>query len=55
MLEKVFCDAGKLHSLVYRRPTFSGVLTNIERFLPMSYTHNLISTLLHRGFMICSS
>ena len=32
-----------------------GVVTNFESFLPISYKHNLIFTLLHRGFMICCS
>ena len=49
---KSFCDAGKLNTSGYRKPTFSGVLINFESLLPMPYTYNLISTLLHRGFMI---
>ena len=52
---KIFRDNGKFQTSVYRRPTFSGVLTNFEIFLPISYKYNLVSTLLHRGFMICSS
>ena len=40
---------------ISRKPTFGGVLTNFESFLPISYKYNLVSTLLHRGFMICSS
>ena len=45
---KSFRGSGKFHTSVYRKPTFSGVL-------PISYKYNLVSTLLHRGFMICSS
>ena len=52
---KIFRDNGKFQTSVYRKPTFSGVLTNFESFLPISYKYNLASTLLHRGFMICSS
>ena len=52
---KIFRYSGKFQTSVYRKPTFSGVLTNFESFLPISYKYNLISTLLHRGFMICSS
>ena len=50
-----FRDNGKFQTSVYRNPTFGGVLTNFESFLPISYKYNLVSTLLHRGFMICSS
>ena len=52
---KIVRYSGKFQTSVYRKPTFSGVLTNFESFLPISYKYNLISTLLHRGFMICSS
>ena len=52
---KTFCDSKKFQTSVYRKPTFSGVLTNFERSLPISYKYNLVSTLLHRGFMIWSS
>ena len=52
---KTFRDSRKFQTSVYGKPTFSGVLTNFERFLPISYKYNLVSTLLHRGFMIWSS
>ena len=52
---KLFRDSGKFQTSVYRKPTFSGVLTNFESFLPISYKYNLVSTFLNRGFMICSS
>ena len=51
----IFRDNGKFQTSIYRKPTFIGVLTNFESFLPISYKYNLVSTLLHRGFMICSS
>ena len=52
---KVFRGSGKFQTSVYRKSTFSGVLTIFESFLPISYKYNLVSTLLHRGFMICFS
>ena len=30
---KFFCDTGKFQTSIYRKPTFSGVLTNFESFL----------------------
>ena len=50
-----FMKREKFDTSVYRKPTFSDVVTNFESFLPISYMYNLISTLLHRGFMIFSS
>ena len=40
---------------VYRKPTFSGVFTNFESFVPKSYKYNLLFTLLHRAFKLCSN
>ena len=51
----IFRDRGKFPTSVYRKPTFSEVLINLERFLPVSYKYNLNSTLLYRGFTICTS
>ena len=51
----IFRDSGKSQTSVYRKPTFSGILTNFESFSPISYKYNLVFTLLHRGFMICFS
>ena len=48
---KIFRDAGKLHTSVYRKPTFGSPLI----LMMMSYKRNLISTLLHHSLMICSS
>ena len=48
---KIFRDGGKFQTSVYRKSTFSGVLTNFESFLPILYKHNLVSTLLHCGVM----
>ena len=40
---------------VYRKPTFSGVYTNYDSYIPLIYKSSLISTLLHRAFTICSN
>ena len=40
---------------VYRKPTFSGVFTNFESFIPEMHKRGLIETLLHRSFRLCSS
>ena len=40
---------------VYRKPTFSGVFTNFESFIPDIYKRGLIETLLHRSFRLCSN
>ena len=40
---------------VYRKPTFSGVFTNFENFIPDICKHGLIETLLHRSFRLCSN
>ena len=40
---------------VYRKPTFSGVFTNFESFIPKSSKYNLLFTLLHRAFKLCST
>ena len=49
---QTFCDNGEYETSVYRKPTISVVLTYFESFLPIAYKYNLVSTLLHRGFMI---
>ena len=40
---------------VYRKPTFTGLFTNFESFLPVIYKKGLIFTLLFRYFNLCSS
>ena len=39
---------------VYRKSTFSGVLTNFESFIPEMHKLGLIKTLLHCSFRLCS-
>ena len=45
----------KFKTSVYRKPTFTGLLTNFKSFIPSSYKVALIKTLIHRIYHICSS
>ena len=40
---------------VYYKPTFSGVFTNFDSYIPLSYKSGLISSLLYRAFKLCSN
>ena len=40
---------------VYRKPTFSGVCTHFDSFLPSNSKFGTVSTLAHRCLQICSS
>ena len=44
----------KFVTSVYRKPTFSGVYTHFDSFLPEVYEFGIIYTLAYRGFKICS-
>ena len=48
-------ENNKFVTSVYRKPTFSGVFTNFESFIPDLHKRGLIETLLHRSFRLCSS
>ena len=50
---KICCKNGKFVTSVYRKPTFSGVFTNYESFIPVYQKRGLLHTLLHRSFSIC--
>ena len=52
---KITRDNNKFMTSVYRKPTFSGVFTNFGNFIPKSYKYNLLFTLLHRAFKLCSN
>ena len=52
---KLLEATNKFTTSVYRKPTFSGVFTNFESFIPNSYKYALIFTLLHRAFKLCSN
>ena len=49
---KISRENNKFVTSVYRKPTFSGVFTKIESFIPYIYKHRLIETLLHRSFIL---
>ena len=40
---------------MFRKPTFSGVLTSFDSFTTISYKHGLVNILIFRCFKICSS
>ena len=52
---KITRDHKKFMTSVYRKPTFSGVFTNFGSSIPKSYKYNLLFTLLHRTFKLCSN
>ena len=45
----------KFATSVYRKPTFTGLFTNFNSFIPLAYKQNLVSCLIHRIFNLCSS
>ena len=45
---------GRFTTSVYCKPTFSGICTHFDSFLPSSYKIGLLHTLLYRCFRICS-
>ena len=47
-------EKGKFVTTVYRKPTFSGVYTHFESFLPTVYKFGMVYTLVYRCFRICS-
>ena len=52
---EVICEQGKFTTTVYRKPTFSGVFSNFESFLPSIYKFGMVYTLVYRCFRICSN
>ena len=52
---KISRENNKFVTSVYCKPTFSGVFTNFESFIPDIYKRGLIETLLHRSFRLCSN
>ena len=46
---------GKYSTTVYRKPTFTGLFTNFESFIPNMYKRGLINTLFLRYFNISAS
>ena len=45
-------DGNKFKTSLYRKPTFSGIYTNFNSFIPMTYKCGLIHSLLFRAFNI---
>ena len=52
---KICRENNKFTTSVFRKPTFSGVFTKFDSFIPISYTHGLVNALIFRGFKICFS
>ena len=50
---EVFCKQGKFTTTIYRKPTFSGVYSNLQSFLPSVYKFGKAYTLVYRCFHIC--
>ena len=46
---------GSFSTSVYRKPTFSGVYSHFDSFMPKSYKFGLLYTLFHRSFLLSSS
>ena len=47
-------EKDKFTTSVYRKPTFNGIYTHFDSFLPLSNKIGLLHTLLYRCFRICS-
>ena len=45
----------KFTTTIYGKPTFSGVHSNFESFLPFIYKFGNVYTLVYRSFRICSN
>ena len=51
---KISRENNKLMTSVYCKPTFSGIFTNFESFIPDIYKCRVTETLLHKSFRLCS-
>ena len=52
---KISRENNKFTTFVFRKPTFSGAFTNFDSFIPISYKHGLVNTLIFHCFKIFSS
>ena len=52
---KICRENNKFTTSVFRKPTFSGVFTNFDSFIPIPYKHGIVNTLIFRCFKISSS
>ena len=48
-------DKNQFITSVYRKPTFSGVFSHFDSFIPRGYKFNLVSTLIFHCYSICCS
>ena len=52
---EIIREQGKLTTAVCQKPTFSGVYSNFESFLPKVYKFGIVYTLVYTCFHICSN
>ena len=52
---KICRENDRFTTSIYRKLTFSAVFTHFNSFIPASYKHGLVNTLIFRCFKICSS
>ena len=52
---KINKDSNKFLKSVYCKPTFSGVFTNFDSYIPLSYKSGFISSLPYGAFKLCSN
>ena len=53
--KKASWEGNTFATTVYRKPTFGGVYTHFDRFLPTTYKISMIYTLVFKCFSICSN
>ena len=51
---KVIREDNGFTTSVYRKPSFSGVYTHFDSYMPLSYKFSLVSTIIFHSFTICS-
>ena len=51
---EVIRKQGKFTTTIYGKPTFSGIYSNLESFLPSVNKFGMVYTLVYRCFCICS-
>ena len=52
---KINRDNNRFLTSVYLKPTFSGVFTNFDSYIPLPHKSGLISSLSYRAFRLCSN
>ena len=51
---KVIREGNVFTTSVYRKPSFSGVYTHFDNYMPLNYKFSLVSTIIFHSFTICS-